>query len=439
MANVYVRSGAGGAATGADWANAYLTLAAALTAKAAGDIFWVSEDHAETNAGTVTLTAPGTAASPNFIYCVDHAGTVPPVAADLRTTAVIAGTAIGGIVIGGGVAFWYGITFKAGTGSTSTTLSVGNSTCAHSFDACQFWLNTTNVGALISVGGSTSVNNKLAFNNTTLRFGATAQSIRQNSSRYYWRNTASFLAGATFPTTLFTTGGSDNGIYVFEGVDFSALGSGKTLVGAITGPSTYIFKDCKFGASLTVSGTPAAQGAGEVIVSNSDSGGTNYRQEKYSYSGTLTIETTIVHTGGASDGTTPIAWKIVTTANSKWAFPFEAPPIVIWNDNSGSSKTVTIEGIWGGGAVPNNDDIWIDVEYLGASSSPLGSFATSTKASNLAANSALSAGTGTWGGSTTKFKMSATFTPQQKGPFYVYVRAAAASSTFYIDPLAIVT
>jgi hypothetical protein len=168
-------------------------------------------------------------------------------------------------------------------------------------------------------------------------------------------------------------------------------------------------------------------------------GDTNYRTEKYNYAGTLTTETTIVRTGGASDGTTPIAWKIVTTANSKWEFPFECPPISIWNETVGSAVTVTVQGIWGGGAVPNTDDIWIDCEYLGTSGFPIASKATSSKADGLAAGTGIPAGSGTWGGSTTKFAMAVTITPQEKGPITIYVRAATSSTTFYIDPKPVVT
>ena len=96
--------------------------------------------------------------------------------------------------------------------------------------------------------------------------------------------------------------------------------------------------------------------------------------------------------------------------------------------------TATVQGIWGGGAVPNNDDIWCDVEYLGSSGSPLASFVNDGKADILASNAAQDAGSGTWGGSTTKFKLNVTFTPQQKGWILLRVKAAKASSTFYIDP-----
>jgi hypothetical protein len=170
-----------------------------------------------------------------------------------------------------------------------------------------------------------------------------------------------------------------------------------------------------------------------VDVINCDSGGTNYRNERYRYEGTLTTETIIVRSGGASDGATPVSHKIVTSANSKWPQPFESFPLAIWNDTVGSAVTATVYGIWGGGAVPNNDDIWIEAEYLGSSSSPQGSLVSSGKVNGLASGSAAASDASSWGGSTTAFKMSVTFTPQQKGLIYITVKAAKASSTFYID------
>lgn len=151
------------------------------------------------------------------------------------------------------------------------------------------------------------------------------------------------------------------------------------------------------------------------------------------------METTIVRGGGATqpdaDGDdTTVAWKITTTANSKWVLPFESLPIAIWNDTVGSAVTATVYGIWGGGAVPNHDEIWLEVEYPGSTSYPLGSFANDTKADNLASGAAQSSDASTWGGSTTAFALAVTFTPQMAGPIYARVKAAKASSTFYIDP-----
>ena len=75
MANWYVWSGAtAGGGTGADWANAYLTLQAAVTGKTAGDVFYVAHDHSQTQASALTITFPGTEAIPNRVYCVNRAG-----------------------------------------------------------------------------------------------------------------------------------------------------------------------------------------------------------------------------------------------------------------------------------------------------------------------------------------------------------------------------
>jgi hypothetical protein len=86
------------------------------------------------------------------------------------------------------------------------------------------------------------------------------------------------------------------------------------------------------------------------------------------------------------------------------------------------------------GAVPNNDDFWIDAAYLGSSGSPIASYTSSGRADVLASNAALTSDASSWGGSTAPFKTSVTFTPQQKGIIYVHPEMAKASTTLYYDP-----
>jgi hypothetical protein len=367
---------------------------------------------------------------------------VPPVSADLRITATISTTGVSGIDIRGTIAECYGITFSAGDAANTANVTFGTSGRTERFVNCAFRLGGSAAAARItpSLGGVGSVT---IWENCTIQFTNVLQSITiGNIAGFRWRNTPSAITGATVPTSLFAfTAGAGSSIF-FEGVDLSAMGSGKTLFVASGSAADHqtIFKDCKLGASVTVySGSPSGTGTLDFLLIRCDSGDTNYRTERYAYSGTQTTETTIVRSGGATDGTTPIAWKIVTTANSEWEFPFESLPISIWNETVGSAITVTIQGIWGGGAAPNNDEIWIDVEYLGTSGFPLASKATSSKADGLATGTAIPAGSGAWGGSTTKFAMACTFAPQEKGPLTIYVRAAKVSSTFYIDPKPVVT
>jgi hypothetical protein len=437
MATYYVRSGAGGAGTGADWANAFTTLTLAFSGKAAGDIFYVAGDHAESTASAVTLTAPGSLATPSYVYCVSHTGTVPPVSADLRTTATVATTGNSQLAIQG-ICYWYGITFNCASGANAANFIVGATAGQHiRFVSCNF--NHVQTGAGITIIGTQSqLNGRLIFDNCTFGFTSTAQTMLPRGCEIIWNNTASAITGGTLPTTLFTNAGPAHANVLISGVDLSALGSGKTIAHASYQGAVKLL-GCKLGSSVTISGGPTTVGTGHIDVINCDSGATNYRTERYRYEGTQTVETTIVRTGGATDGTTPIAWKLVTTANSRWHFPFTSMPMAIWNDTTGGSKTVTVYGIWGGGAVPLNDEIWIEVRYPDSGSFPSSTIATSTKADALAAGTNITADSSTWGGSTTDFKMEATFTPQMKGPLYIVVRAAKASSTFYIDPKPVVT
>lgn len=427
MANVYVRSGAGGAGTGADWANAFTTLAAALTAKAAGDIFFVSEDHAETQASAMTLTSPGTAASPCKVICANHAGSVPPVSADLATTGTISTTGASNITLAGLVSVCYGITFSVAD-STSAAAFVGG-----------FWNldNCVVKNAGNSSAGTirpTATNGRANWSRTSVQFANAGQSIQLTTGIFNWKNTPTAIGGATLPTNFFNA--NCIGDVFLEGVDLSAL-SAKTLVAPSTTMFRAVFADCKLPASVTPTGTLTSPIGPTLTLARCDSGATNYRTERYAYEGSQVMETTVVRGGGASDGTTSVAWKIVTTANSKFEQPFTSIPISEWNDVTASNVVVTVFGIWATGAVPNNDDIWIEVEYLGSSSTPQGSFASTAKADVLAAGAAVSSDGSTWGGSTTPFKMVATLSAPQpglKGRLKVRVKAAKASTTFFIDP-----
>lgn len=432
MTAYYVRSGASGSANGTSWANAYTTLATALSGKAAGDIFYVSEDHSESSATAITLTFPGTNANPNLVYCVDHTGSVPPVSADRRATASIATTGNNSITQSGSVVI-DGVTFTAGNSTGSPTLNFPNA--SGNFTKllnCSLVIGSTGSSGRINNGAAGVNGVKLELVNTTVQFAATSQSIAL-FGEFVWSKTPLAVAGATLPTTLFLFNASRQGGIFCGGVDLSAV-AGTLVDPTNSGGASIIFKNCKLNAAVTVAANQNVPGNNDIELLNSDSSGTNYRNERYRYAGTLTTEATIVRTGGASDGTTPVSHKIVTTANASLNIAFESFPLAIWNDTVGSSVTATVYGIWGGGSVPNNDDIWIEAEYLGSSGGPLGSFVSSGKANGLASNAALSSDASSWGGSTTAFKTSVTFTPQQKGLVYITVKAAKASSTFYIDP-----
>ena len=368
MANVYVWSGATGANSGASWADAFTNLSS-ISTKAAGDIIFVAHDHNQSNASAQTITSPGTEASPCRIYCVNRAGSVPPVAADLRTTGQVTTTGAFAISCAGSVSECYGIIFNCGTGATSANLSIGTA-LSRSWRVvnCAFKLLTTNTGSRITFGAQGCLT---IVENCTMTISQVGQAAIP-AGRVIVRNTTSttFVQGATIPTVLFASGTIQTSIFL-EGVDLSNISTSKNLVQVTTATNTTaILKDCKLGASVTVAyGAFPSFGATDIMLVRCDSGDTNYRTERWNYMGRQTIETTIVKTGGATDGTTPIAWSLFGNA-AAIRIPFESLPISVWNETIGSPITITIEGTWTAGIVPTNGDVWMDVYYLGTSGFP---------------------------------------------------------------------
>jgi hypothetical protein len=143
--------------------------------------------------------------------------------------------------------------------------------------------------------------------------------------------------------------------------------------------------------------TPPINSGMTVQLIRSDSAATAYKSQRIAYEGTETTETSIVRTGGAVDPTGQAqARKIVTTTNAQWLRPFKAEPMAVYNEAVGSSVTATVCGMVNSGALPNNDDIWAEFEYLGSATDPKGTIVTTTKSSVLASNAAVASDSSTW-------------------------------------------
>ncbi len=428
--------------TGGQAPHARLNPACASTWSQAGNYIYIHSAHAETQSTTISIAGQGTVILPNIILCHNGAA-YPPLTGNITTGASITSTSNVALSMTNVGAYVEGVAFTLNGGSAGAIFLGSNSASRHKYRNCSFTLGGS-ATASVSVGANAGAVNPttIEWDNVTVVFGNIAQRIGARDCIFLWQNTATAISG-TQPTNLFSAHDSAAGsgcLLTIQGVDLSFVGSGKNLVRADLSGSggLYNFIDCKLNASVAIQNAPASAGIRTNII-RCDSGATNYRVEAYDFAGTQTTELTIVRTSppGATDNTTPISWKIVTTANSSWLFPFKCIPISIWNNVSdGSTITVVVEGIWGGGAVPNNDDIWLEVEYMGSSATPQGTFSINTKANYLATGTAQSSSTSTWGGSTTPFKMTASIVPLLKGPLNIMIKVAKPSSTFYINPVA---
>lgn len=426
--------------------HARLANACAATWSAGGHTIYVGDNHAESQTTAISITATGAANFVNKIICHNHSGSYPPATGDITTGATVTTTAAAGITVVGasGPAFCYirGIAFAAGSGTASAAnITVGASTGGVYFDACSLQLANTSASSIMTLGGAGSFS-ILSFNNTTFKFAASGQNITLGPAVVVWSNTAPGLAsGSSVPAVLFNLNSTSTiPNLTVEAVDLSAL-TGAVLSYNQAMGGNFTFKDCKLNASAGV-GTPSGPGSVVQLI-RCDSGATAYKSARYAYEGTETTETSITRVGGASDPTGQAqSRKVVTTANTQWLRPFRCEPYAIWNPTTGSNVTVTICGTINSGTLPNNDTIWLDVEYLGSSATPQGTIVTTTKANLLASNAAVASDSSTWNGGGSgagwsPFKLTITLSSPQPGLagyLHARVRVGSASTTYYIDP-----
>ncbi len=439
MANIYVRSTDGNNAdNGSTWALAKATLVGALAIAVGGDTIYISQSHSESTAGAVALTSAGTAANPIIIVCGNDAAEPPT---SLATSAIIATTGANAISFAG-FAYCYGVGFRTGVGQT-TGNSPFNFTSTDPWswylESCSFEINNTNAGTnRINFGASSTSSDDqyVELVDCSFMFGNVAHGIVPRCP-IVMRNCS--LTGSVFSTILFLTPSAGNvGNVEANGCDFSNLGSGKSLVDVSVGnPGRYHIMNCKLGASVSiVSGSSPGHGGTTVHLINCDSANTNYRFYKYEYTGEISQETTIVRTGGATDGVTPISYKMVTTANSKLYFQLKSLPISFWS-TSLNPVTIEVEVVTDNVTLQDNG-AWIRVEYPGTSGFPQSVFISDRMSTILSTPADQTTSTVDWTttglGTPVKQKLSVSFTPLQIGLIRVYVILARPSTTMYFCP-----
>lgn len=416
---------------------------ALLWSATASDRVFVSSDHAETLGAAITL--PSSAGEvPSIIICTSRTSTnFPPTGADVTTGATVTTTGAFGISFQGSATVnasqWYqGIQFNCSTGATGANISINSDAVTRTtvFKDCSLRLVGTGAGNQIAFNATQSPRSLCILDNTTVSFGATGQGITGNSTGLLqWQNTANAIVGATLPTTIFQRGH----VYA-KGVDLSALASGKTLCDTSsfvgnTNP-TYLLENCKLGASVTiVSATPGHPVGNHAYLVNCDSGDTGYRSEYYRHNGTVSTETTITRYGGATNGLQKISHKFVSTSVAGFDTPLLGPDMYLWNSTL-SSLTATVEIVSSG--TLNDNEVWLEIEYLGTSGFPLGLIANDRILTPITTAAAQAASTAPWDSSPATpvtQKLDVTITFQEVGLVRATVCLAKASATLYVDPV----
>jgi hypothetical protein len=432
MTTYYVDNAGSNTAPYDTWAKAANKVATALSASAAGDTIYVAHTHAETTAGGITWTSPGTEASPVRLICADT-GTGAS-----ATSATVTITGNPNTCTVSGVLYVHGVQIL-----TDTSVSVGNLRFyATGVVLENVYLRAGNWASSNLQFGFAGTTQRISLKNVDIKLQTTGLSFSVPAKTFLWEG-GSFVTGTSSITNVISAA-VDAGLVSLSGLDLSNLSAGVNIFASLAATRS-ILRKCRLPASWSGALVASISGSGRAEMHDCDSGATNYRIAVQDYGGALTQETTLIRTGGASDGTTGLSWKVVTNANCNASYArFNTGEVAIWNDTSGASKTVTVEILHDSVTALTDAEVWLEVMYASSASYPVGAWTSddvggANSGDILATPTAQTTSAETW--TTTgltnpnKQKLSVTFTPQMKGFFIARVVVAKPSYTVYVDPV----
>lgn len=356
------------------WDNASALLYYVLnhTTIAAGETVLLDDGHDEgTLALAVAMTIKGSTdpANPIKLICVDKADD------SLSTGAVFGIGAQRPSFTGHG--YCYGcscvnqydyIDINAAT-NTHWTLDGGGATV---IDLSR----SSDVDSLV-IGNNGNEEASLTIIDGNVRLETAVMYIRINYASYFEWLGGSVVAPAGSVTNLFDCTSQAQAKITVRDVDLSAVGPGSLVKVGDRVIYDALFERCKLSASTdVVTGTWQGVRMGKVKLHHCSAGNRSYDFYEESYEGTVQDDTDIVRTGGASDGTTAISIKMVSSAGVSDNYKgLDSIPIHGWTDST-ASTTFTIEGVWDSATNIQDDEIWMELEYPANNTNGLGAVAT---------------------------------------------------------------
>jgi hypothetical protein len=412
-----------------DWNNAscYLHYVLNHAAVGTGDFAYVDDGHSEAYGANMMVLGPTVASAPLKILCVDKA------ADTLSVGAVCGGTGTLGFAR---YVYSYGVCYKGAV----TTLTGATAAVA------RIILESDGSDVLDITGAATAsglyTGSVFTIINGGIKHDSAGDTISPISDGVFEWFGGTLTCGAE-PTGVFSNA-SLCGVMSIKDVDLSSVGAG-VLFGAVSGTNGNFdayFERCKLHASTTLftSFSSGKMGGDRIKFHNCNAGNASYGLAEYERLGSTVHETTVVRTGGASDGTTLISLKMVSFNDAEIVvdnyFALKSPPIYSWTA-SNTEKTFTIEFVHDSATALQNDEIWMEFEYPVNNTDGLGGFARN-KCAVLAAAADTTDSAETW--TTTGLtnpntrKLTVTVTPGKAGPVIARVCLAKSNTTVYIDP-----
>lgn len=392
-----------------NWTYAHIRLDWLASAVAAGDYIFVSSVHAETTSGVVTITLPGTTASPNYIIsCTENGASRPTTVTAGATVTNSSGSASTTIR---GAAYSYGViyAFAGSIGNGYLYLNDGSTSTHTDYDNCT--LDSTAVGGgriYVGTQSDSSYARKAVWSNVNLKFASSAGGLASGGPEFTWKG-GGFAVGTTAISTLLHaigSGGRATGRVLLSDLDLSnGLTSSANIISAsgLFNSHIVIIKNCKLPAAWSgalYGGSIESYPGARAEMYNCDSGDTNYKCWIEDYAGTIKDFTTLYPTG--TDGlklntiAVPICFKMASSALCKYPLiPLVGMDYAIVNETT-TSQTVTLEIIHNESAALNDNEVWLEVDYPATSGSTQFASLTDAATDVLTTGSDQTASTTAW-------------------------------------------
>jgi hypothetical protein len=370
MATYYVWSGATGLADGSSWTDAYTSLDALFTGKAiaGGDSILIASDHDNGSyAASKLWVFPESGvetASHVYLISTNRISNLPEVGAIERTNGNFSINITGRINA-------FGVTFKTGSGTSQATtdIRIGSSNTNNYgksiFTKCKLIINSTSTSASVTFD-TTSYRTSEIFNECEFSFLASGQSIELGNSDVEFNSCT--LSG-TPVTTLFKLNGIGDTVKI-NGSNFS---SATNLIEPIADSKIIIFAvNSLLPANITSLDVDKA-GVLDVELQSCGSTDHTYFYKKVSNEGVVGHDVSVyLTTGGAthkdSDGSS-VSYSLKLNANANTYNcsknnPLYTPWFYVPVFSTGS-KTFSIKIAHEQAAVLKDNEVWMEVEYMG--------------------------------------------------------------------------